>query len=44
MDNNESNTVLPRKHIPLEERLKDFHEEYSFEEFDWGNPNNTNDT
>ena len=27
-----------KKHITLEERLKDFNGEYAFEECDWGKP------
>jgi len=30
--------VVHKKHITLEERLKDFNGEYTFEEVDWGKP------
>ena len=30
--------VVHKKHITLEERLKDFNGEYIFEEVDWGKP------
>ncbi len=30
--------VVCKKHITLEERLKDYYGDYTFEEADWGNP------